>query len=62
MKILAMFIEGDYPVYWVKYKNGSFKITYGTYIKKYSKSEDIECCHDFGECIRHALECKGELN
>lgn len=61
MRVLTQFRDGDYDVTWYRYANGSFKVVYGQQIKTFKKREDVEACHEFGECVRHSLECAGKL-
>ena len=60
MELLATFKHANcYPVSWA-YNGVQHRITYGTQTRVYY--HDIEACHEFGECVRHALECAGKFS
>jgi hypothetical protein len=39
---------------------GEHIVTYGQQVTKYRC--DVAACHEFGECVRHSLECAGKLD
>lgn len=59
MKILVKFEHtNSYPVTW-EFEYPYHLITYGTSKNVYI--DDLKAAHEFGESVRHALECAGEL-
>jgi hypothetical protein len=40
-------------------ENGLFRITYGKQVKENLTYADA--CHEFGECVFHALACDGKI-
>jgi hypothetical protein len=40
-------------------ENGLFRITYGKQVRENLTYADA--CHEFGECVFHALACDGKL-
>jgi hypothetical protein len=60
--LLAEFTNGDYEVKW--YISGKakkiHKVEYGLQIKKFDNN--LEACHEFGECVLHSLGCAGKLD
>lgn len=60
MKIIASNKDGDIPVIWFKKGKKAHVIEYGKQRKTFF--DDLEACHEFGECVRHSLECEGKLD
>lgn len=59
MKLLAKFVsQGSYPVRW-EFDGANHAITYGERIHVYTN--DLTAAHEYGECVRHSLECAGKL-
>lgn len=57
---LAMFDEpGAYMVKW-QFDGTTHLITYGGQERHYGN--DLSAAREYGECIRHALECGGAFN
>lgn len=57
--LLAEFTTGDFPVTW-ELLQGEHVITYGLQVTRYR--DDIAASREYGECIRHSLECAGKLD
>ena len=56
---LTEFTDGDYSVLWQAGKTRHV-ITNGLQVKTFNNS--LDACHEFGECVRHSLECAGKLD
>ena len=52
-------IPHQYAVRWTVNGKGGHVVSYGFQVKAFKKSEDLEACHEFGVCVRHAAECAG---
>ena len=61
---LAHFDRGDHEVNWSKTTDEHGKVTYTiTYGQQQtSYQDDLAACREFGECVRHSLECAGKLD
>ncbi len=51
-------IPDSYAVKW-EFDGEDHRISYGMSVRVFTS--DINASHEFGECIRHALECAGKL-
>lgn len=57
---LAQFHEPEaYAVKW-EFDGDTHRITYGIQNRCYLDS--LTACREYGECIRHSLECSGAFN
>ena len=50
---------GVAAITWVR-RGNLHSVTYGYSVKV--TGCDMEACHEFGECVRHSLECAGKLD
>ena len=56
---IATFTDGDTPVTWSR-KRKRHTVHYGKQVTHCTDS--LQACHEFGECVRHSLECAGKLD
>lgn len=57
--LLAKFEDGDYNVLWYLVGKNKHAVEYGQQIKKFDNN--LEACHEFGECVLHSVACTGKL-
>ena len=65
MKTIARFDnenKAQFPCYSVtwQFDGDDHQIIYGSHTRVYTN--DIKAAHEFGECVRHSLECAGVLD
>jgi len=52
-------VAGQYSVSWYKLPGGKYNVVYGGQSEVFTS--DIAAATEYGLCIRHALECAGQL-
>jgi len=57
--LLAEFKDGDIHVLWYKVGASRYTVRYGAQRLKFNNY--IEACHEYGECVAHALVRVGKM-
>lgn len=61
-KVLARHDEpGQYPV-WIGRCGKTLAVSYGSEFNTYKLSDDLSAFREYGHCVRHAVECGGNLD
>jgi len=53
--------QDSYSVFW-QFDGERHFILYGEQVKIFPLGKDIAACREYGECVRHSLECAGLLD